>query len=323
MIVFTGGGTGGHLRIIDSVCEYVEDRVYIGSIHGQDRAWFSEDTRFKSVYFLKTTGVVNKKGFAKFKALWLLLKAVIKALSIVRKSDGVFSVGGFSAAPAALAAIVLRKPLYIHEQNSIEGKLNTLLKPFATHYFTSFGQGRVDYPVKEEFFQHFRKRKEVKTIIFLGGSQGAHAVNAIALKVASSYPFKIIHQCGEKDYTWLHKEYMKMGTCVDLFCFSDDVAKKMEEADFAVARAGASTLWELCANGLPTLFIPYPHAAQNHQYYNAKFLVDQEAAWVMSQEEFDLIFFEDIDKKIDGVSEKLQKQLNVDGAKQIASYLTR
>lgn len=190
----------------------------------------------------------------------------------------VISVGGFSAAPATFAAITsFGCKLYIHEQNSVMGKLNEITSKFASKLFSSFdSKSEVkDYPVSEEFFDNARIRDELKSIIFLGGSQGAKAINDFAIKVApklKSLGLKIIHQTGKNDYERVKEQYDKLKIEVDVFAFSKDISQKMSEADFAVSRAGASTLWELCANSLPTLFVPYPYAAKDHQYTNAKFI---------------------------------------------------
>ena len=108
-IIFTGGGTGGHLVIALSLAEAAKARghrvVFIGSTSGQDRQWFGESTLFEATHFLETTGVVNKRGFAKLGALWKILKAVAASKEVIAdfNADAVVSVGGFSAAPAALA----------------------------------------------------------------------------------------------------------------------------------------------------------------------------------------------------------------------------
>jgi UDP-N-acetylglucosamine--N-acetylmuramyl-(pentapeptide) pyrophosphoryl-undecaprenol N-acetylglucosamine transferase len=322
MIVFTGGGTGGHLRIVDSIANYIDEKIYIGSTSGQDKEWFANDTRFSQTVFLETTGVVNKKGFAKVRALWLQFIAVLQAVQYVKKSSGVFCVGGFSAAPAAIAAIVCFKPLYIHEQNSVTGKLNKILRPFSKKFFESFGKNRTSYPVKDIFFETARQRESLQTVIFLGGSQGARAINDIAFEVAKRYNYKIIHQCGQKDYERLKAAYEKIGREVELFTFSKQLHEKMREADLAVARAGASTLWELCANRLPTLFIPFPYAASNHQYFNAKTIVDMDAAWMVEEKDFDMKIFESIDAAaLTSKSKKLFGVIDQGGAKAIAQSI--
>ena len=144
------------------------------------------------------------------------------------------------------------------------------------------------YPVKEEFFASSRVRQKLETIIFLGGSQGAKAINDLALHVSpvlAQKGIKIIHQCGEREYDRVRSEYEKMGIEAELYSFTKEMASLVSRADLAVSRAGASTLWELCANGLPAFFVPYPHAAGDHQFYNARFIVQEEMGWCERESE--------------------------------------
>ncbi len=289
-ICITGGGTGGHLVIAEALAEAVaqqgHEAIFIGSTSGQDKKYFESHSTFSHVYFLETTGVVNKKGIGKLKALWLVLKAFFASRKIVKKHNiqATYSVGGFSAAPASFATLSLFKPLFIHEQNAVDGKLNSILKPFAKRFISAYDKNSPikGYPVKDEFFKSARVRSDIKTIIFLGGSQGAKAINNLALSVAKELQnlgIKIIHQAGESDFERVKREYEEIHVEVELYAFTKEMSTLMPKADLAVSRAGASTLWELCANGLPALFIPFPHAAADHQYYNAKFIVDNNLGW--------------------------------------------
>ncbi|NEW60665.1 undecaprenyldiphospho-muramoylpentapeptide beta-N-acetylglucosaminyltransferase [Sulfurovum sp. bin170] len=330
-IVMTGGGTGGHLAIIKAVKEELEGEnlIYIGSTKGQDRAWFGEDKQFKSVHFLDTQGVVNQGVLGKFKSLYMLIKATIEARKILKKVNAkvVFCVGGFSAAPTSFAAKMLKIPIIIHEQNAAIGSLNRLLRNHAKAFISSYEEDSPihSYPIKREFFEKSRIRKEIKTIIFLGGSQGAVAINNLALELAliiKERGIRIIHQAGENNIQEVEQSYRDMGIGAIVFGFTDRLSDYMQEADFAVARAGASTLWELSATACPTLFIPYPHAASDHQYYNAKFLEEQGVAWIMREGEIDnskllSILEEDMTKK----SSKLREMIKSDGAKKIADML--
>jgi UDP-N-acetylglucosamine--N-acetylmuramyl-(pentapeptide) pyrophosphoryl-undecaprenol N-acetylglucosamine transferase len=330
-IVMTGGGTGGHLAIIKAVKEHLpgEELIYIGSTKGQDRAWFEEDSDFVKTYFLKTEGVVNQGLIGKIKSLWKIFTSAMKVRKILRahRAHVVFSVGGFSAAPAALAAKLSGTPLVIHEQNAALGSLNKLLKPYANLFISSYlDESPVKaYPIKQEFFDNARIRKEVKTVIFLGGSQGAKAINDLALDLApvlKERGIKIIHQAGQRNIDEVKAQYDAAGIEAEVFGFTNKMAAYMKEADLAIARSGASTLWELSATGLPTLFIPYPHAASDHQYYNAKFLVDKDLAWLMREEEIDRdkllrVLDEDMESKSKGLIEMIEK----DGSEQIAKML--
>lgn len=332
-IIMTGGGTGGHLAIIKAVKEHLKEceLVYVGSIKGQDKQWFENDDDFAYTYFFETRGVVNQGALGKVKSLLMMAKAMFKSIKIIRKHKAsvVFSVGGFSAAPMAFAAKLTGTPLVIHEQNAALGSLNKLLKPYATHFISSYlDESPIKaYPIKEVFFDNAHIRKEVKTIIFLGGSQGARAINALALEMAPKLKEKnirIIHQAGVNNVDEVKKAYEALGIEAEVFGFTIKLADYMNEADFACARSGASTLWELCATALPALYIPYPYAASDHQYYNAQFLVEKNLAWVMRENEIDapkaLTFMEeDLEEKSQGLMAIIEK----DGSKKIAELLTQ
>jgi UDP-N-acetylglucosamine--N-acetylmuramyl-(pentapeptide) pyrophosphoryl-undecaprenol N-acetylglucosamine transferase len=326
MIAITGGGTGGHLVIAKSIKEELNKRgikpIFIGSTYGQDKVWFEFDEGWEEKYFFDTSGVVNKKGIKKLLSLNNIIKHSFETKKIFKKHNisKVFSVGGYSAAPASFGAILFNKPLFIHEQNAYMGKLNKLLKPFAKRVFNTFLYND-PYPVREEFFKKARIREKLETIIFLGGSQGAKAINDFAMKVAKTKKYKIIHQTGKLDYERCKKFYKEQSD-VEYFAFSDKLVDKISKADFAISRAGASTLFELSANQIPTLFVPYPYAAGNHQYYNAKFLADKNLAFLRLQNELDLSVFEEI-QNIDIISKKL-KEINLpNGAKFIVDEILK
>ena len=307
--VFTGGGTGGHLVIALSLAQEASVRghkvIFIGSMSGQDRQWFENSTVFEESYFLNTTGVVNKKGFAKLGAMWKILKAVIESRRLIKRlhADAVVSVGGFSAAPAAIAALTLKCPLYIHEQNAITGKLNALLRPYAAGYFSSYetGEGHCDYPVNELYFQQARIRTEVKTIIFLGGSQGAKFINDLALEIApwlNEKGISILHQCGAVEEERVRAAYRELGINAEVYGFTTQIAQLIEQCDFAVSRSGASTLWELCAARVPAFYIPFPYAAADHQFHNARYVMEHNVGWC--------------ERQVSGIISKLKEAISSD-----------
>lgn len=312
--------------------------VYVGSVSGQDKQWFEidsplgdslsnttnarildsrknakvdrENTKathsskksiFSATYFLPTSGVVNKRGIAKILSLLHHLKSLKTIRAIFAKHDikAVISVGGFSAAPASIGAIVFGKPLFIHEQNAIKGRLNGLLSPFARRVFSSFGKNRVPYPIKSQAKQKARVRTEIKTIAFIGGSQGARTINHLAISLAPtllSLGFRIIHQCGQNELESTKAKYAEIGidTCtqkeahsnvdnkkLELFGFSTDILSHLESADICIGRAGASSVWENAALGLPMIYVPYPYAASNHQVHNAEFFASKGLGFVL------------------------------------------
>ncbi|RBQ30829.1 UDP-N-acetylglucosamine--N-acetylmuramyl-(pentapeptide) pyrophosphoryl-undecaprenol N-acetylglucosamine transferase [Arcobacter sp. FW59] len=329
-IVVTGGGTGGHLKVADAFIEELINRdfnvIFIGSTKGQDKAWFENDKRLSETFFLDTSGVVNKKGLSKILSLTNMFSKSLECLKIYNKFKvkKVISVGGFSAAPASFAAIFKRNcSFFIHEQNSKMGKLNQITSKFARQIYSSFLENSKvkDYPVDLKFFENSRIRKEIKTIAFFGGSQGAIAINNFALKVApklNEMGIKIIHQTGKNDFERVKDFYQQNSINADVFDFTKDIMSKMNEADFCVSRAGASTLFELCANNLPTFFVPFKYAAANHQYFNAKELFDKKLCFLQIEDELDEnYFFSCLNSDIEKISTGLKDIIKPNAIKNI------
>ncbi len=334
MIVLTGGGTGGHLSIVKSLKEELNKRgikpVFIGSINGQDREWFLKDDGFSARYFFDTKGVVNKSKIGKLLSLANIFLYSLKCYFIFKKIgiDKVVSVGGYSAAPASFGAVLFKKELFIHEQNAIIGTLNKKLLPYSKAIFSSYIKESPvkDYPVREDFFKFSREREELRRVIFLGGSQGASFINSLAKELAPALlkeGIEVIHQCGKKEFNDIKSFYLEKGASVELYDFIEDMPKVLHRADLAISRSGASTLWELCANKLPAIFIPYPHAAGNHQYHNAKFLEEKKLAYLLPQK---IATKDEIIKIINHIdplyiSSNLSKTIKPNGAKKIIDYI--
>jgi UDP-N-acetylglucosamine--N-acetylmuramyl-(pentapeptide) pyrophosphoryl-undecaprenol N-acetylglucosamine transferase len=297
-IVVTGGGTGGHLAVARSFIDELYERgykvIFIGSTKGADRDWFANYEKIELKYFLETKGVVNQNFLGKFASLFKIIKEAFFCKNIMQQYGvkKVISVGGFSAASASFGAIIGGLELFIHEQNSVMGNLNKITSKFAKEVFSSYdlNSSIKDYPINQKFFDFQRVRKEIKTIIFLGGSQGATAINNFAMEIAPTLQAKniqIIHQTGKNDLEKCKLFYKESGIDATVFDFDKNILEYMDKADFAVSRSGASSLWELCALGIPTLFIPYPYASLNHQYYNAKFLLESNLCLLRLQNQLD------------------------------------
>ncbi len=334
MIAITGGGTGGHLSIAKALKEELNKRgikpIFIGSTNGQDRAWFKKEEGFSAKYFFDTKGVVNQNKLGKIISLSKIALYSLKCFFIFKKHSvkKVISVGGYSAAAASFGAIIFKKELFIHEQNAKTGSLNAKLKPYAKAFFSSYDDNSPvkDYPVREDFFTTRRVREDLNTIIFLGGSQGAHFINNLAKNMAK--PLKnrgihIIHQCGKKEYDELKKFYQEENLDIELYGFIDNMPQVLNRADLAISRSGASTLWELCANALPAIFIPYPYAAGDHQYYNAKFLQDKNLTKIYREKEVDinnlLNYITSI--KLNKISKNLINTIDKNATKKIINYI--
>ncbi len=350
-IAITGGGTGGHLSIAKALGQECRNKgiktLYIGGTRGQDKQWFESDKQtFDSMLFLESMPVVNQNTFGKCKALLQNIKESFKAKSEMKKcgAKACISVGGFSAATGSFGAIFCGIPLFIHEQNACMGSLNKLLKPFAKKFFSSFefpDASITPYPVNKEFFEKQRIRTQVEVIAFIGGSQGAKAINEFALKIAPNLKNKnirILHQAGKNEYKNIKQDYIEMGFCIAdslddikqnkadvfVFDFSKQMVDIMQMSDFCISRSGASSLWESVSNGLPSLFIPYPYAAKNHQHFNAKCLSDKNMALLYNQEEITKIMQDTtkintlldtiLDIELDKLSTKLLQESKQNGA---------
>lgn len=330
-IALTGGGTGGHLVIAQALKEAALQRglevYYFGSTYGQDRSWFEKDSDFTKSYFFNTSGVVNKGKIGRVWALLGIALAFFKARKLLKKHqiEALVSVGGYSAAPASFAATTLKIPFYIHEQNATMGKLNKILKPKASKLFSSYYENPVSYPVRDIFFEHKRQRDAVKRVIFLGGSQGAKSINDLAISLAPALQAKgiaITHQSGKADYERVKEAYEALGIKVELFDFTTKIAEYLQQADLAVCRAGAGTVWELTAMQMPAIFIPYPYAAGDHQAANAQSHVDHEASWMMREDAIDEAkILEIIESGVGLQSQRLATLLKPHGALEIIDII--
>ncbi|NDE93321.1 MAG: undecaprenyldiphospho-muramoylpentapeptide beta-N-acetylglucosaminyltransferase, partial [Betaproteobacteria bacterium] len=222
------------------------------------------------------------------------------------KPNVVLGMGGYVAFPGGMMASLLGRPLLIHEQNSVAGLTNRVLAKLADQVFEafpgSFGPTQanrvmwVGNPVREVILdlpppdQRYRQRQGPLRLLVLGGSLGAQAINellpkALALISRANRP-SVLHQAGEKHLEALQKAYQQVDVAAQLEAFIGDMAQAYAEADLVIARAGAMTVSEVAAAGVAALFIPFPHAVDDHQTGNAQFLVQAQAAWCFQQDRF-------------------------------------
>jgi UDP-N-acetylglucosamine--N-acetylmuramyl-(pentapeptide) pyrophosphoryl-undecaprenol N-acetylglucosamine transferase len=333
MIVLTGGGTGGHLEVARLLREAFRGRgiapIFIGSARGQDRRWFGSDDGFAARYFLDTRGVMDRGLAGRAASLGLIARATGTAFGILRRhgASAVVNVGSYAAAPASLAAALRRLPLFIHEPSAVTSPLTRLLSPCCAGTFSSYGEASAvaDFPVDRAFFDLARPRTRVGRILFLGGSQGAQFINDFALTVAPTLRrmgVAISHQTGEMDFARVRAGYRSLGVDAEVFAFDRPMAPRIAAADLAVSRSGGGTLWQLVANGLPTLFIPFPYAARDHQYHNARFFADRRLGFVARQSEADLdLLLGVIRSDLREISLGLMSRIKPGGAARIAEYV--
>ena len=291
------GGTGGHIFPGLAVAQALREagwRVHwLGAPGGMEaRLVPPQGFAFEAVEF---GGVRGKKLSTMALAPLRLARAVAQSVRVLRRvrPNVLIGMGGYISVPAGLAGAAMGTPLLLHEQNSVPGLANRVLARFARRVFTK-GEW-VGNPLRAVFGQQaeprerFAARSGVLRLLVVGGSLGAQALNelvpqALALIDEAQRP-QVIHQSGEKQLDALRAAYQSAGVQGELVPFIDDMASALAQADLVICRAGASTISEIAAVGAAALFVPFPHAVDDHQSVNARFLSEQGAAWLMQQKD--------------------------------------
>lgn len=306
-LIITGGGTGGHLFPAVAVARGIQRRcdgstiLFIGTGRVMDNrvldglGFERESLHFSGVKGLGVMGALRS-------AVQMPL-AVYRAGKIISRfrPDLVFGVGGYVTGPVLVAAKLLQVPICIHEQNSVPGLANRLAGKIAdrvyislpcSHAFAEKKTVLTGNPVREEILAAAKKKRAVAgdsfTLLILGGSQGAHRVNELVLEAVAELlvrrqQFKIVHQTGKADHELVRAGYDKLGIQAEVADFFPDMIRLYRKADIVISRAGATTLAELAVMGLPTLLIPFPYAADDHQKKNGVCYVDSGGARMWSE----------------------------------------
>lgn len=303
-LMVMAGGTGGHIFPGVAVAETLRAKgwriVWMGNPDGMEarivppRGYETAWVRF---------GALRGKGLLRKLMLPLnLLSGFGQALGVLRrvKPDVVLGMGGYITFPGGMMAALLGRPLVLHEQNSVAGLANRVLAGVADRVLSGFpavlkDANWVGNPVREEIAavappaERFSMRSGPLRVLVVGGSLGAAVLNdtvpqALARLPADSRPI-VVHQAGEKQLDSLRAAYASAGVEGDLRPFIDDMASAYAEADLVICRAGALTVAELAAVGAASLLVPFPHAVDDHQTGNARFLAERDAAWLLPQTE--------------------------------------
>ena len=313
-VVITTGGTGGHIFPALAVAEEIRKRypqaevLFLGGLYGPEARLASEaGLRFEG---LPVRGVLGRgvKGVA---ALLAMTRSFFRAYGLIRSfaPDLVMGFGGYASFPGLLAARLSSPRTAIHEQNAFPGMVNRVLgrrvdavfltMPDASGCFPADTCQLVGNPVRESIARLHRNyvnegRPEwdggPRRLLVLGGSQGARALNeamVAGLPLLLAEGVDILHQTGKQDYERVAAAYQAAGMDkARVEPFIDDMAAAYDWADLVLSRAGASTLAEICATGLPSVLVPFPQAIKDHQTYNAAFLQEKGAALLMDQSDF-------------------------------------
>lgn len=303
-ILIMAGGTGGHVFPGLAVADEMRGRgwnvVWMGARGGMEARLVP--ARGYPVEWIRAAALRGKGLAAKLLLpLNLLIGFWQSARAIFRiRPDVVLGMGGYVAFPGGMMASLFARPLAVHEQNAIAGLTNRVLAGVAEKVMEAFpgalkGAEWTGNPVRAEIAAipqpaaRYAGRGGPLRILVVGGSLGAQALNeavpkALAL-IAQDVRPSVFHQAGEKHLEALKNNYQSAGIHGELVAFIDDMARRYAEADLVICRAGAMTVAELSAGGMASVLVPFPHAVDDHQTANARFLADKGAALLISQKE--------------------------------------
>jgi len=307
-LLIAGGGTGGHVFPGIALAEEVvtrhpkNDVVFVGTARGLEASLVP--IAGYPIELIDVRGLKGKGLRGVLSGLFRLPRAFVQSWRILRKwkPDAVVGVGGYASGPVVLAARLMDIPTAVQEQNAVAGLTNRLLGMVVEVAFTAFPEAERHFPARkvqhlgspirrqllENYMRPISKRDDQLRVLVFGGSQGAHSLN---MRVIEALPFladlkdrvSFAHQTGARDREQVEKGYAAVGFAPDVREFITDMSAAYSGTDLVVCRAGATTLAELTVCKKPSILVPFPAAADNHQVVNAQSLVDAGAA-VMIEE---------------------------------------
>ena len=314
-VVFAGGGTGGHVYPAIAMYEGLLARggtveaLFVGVKGGMESQLLAK--RNVRLVLLPGRGVRGASLWGKLMAPLELARGVFAAVGVLRafRPDVVVGTGGYASVSAVLAAVILRRPRILQEQNSVPGLANRLLARFADVMLLSYEESRSRLPrgvrtvvignplrIAPGKAREAREAREAgaralgldpsrHTVLVIGGSRGAHSLNVAASsaveRLLGETGLQWILLTGERDCDEMRGRFAPHGDRVVVRAYLEDVQHAYGVADVAVARAGASAVFELAAFGIPSIFVPYPYAADGHQRLNVEPLRRQGGAVVI------------------------------------------
>ncbi|NMF87492.1 undecaprenyldiphospho-muramoylpentapeptide beta-N-acetylglucosaminyltransferase [Aromatoleum petrolei] len=303
-LLVMAGGTGGHIFPGIAVAEVLRARgwriVWMGNPDGMEARIVPErgyETAWVRFTALRGKGIVRKLllPLNLLRGFWQALRALGRI-----RPDVVLGMGGYVTFPGGMMAALTGRPLVLHEQNSVAGLANRVLAGVADRVLSGFPKvlkkaAWIGNPVRADIgtiappAERFAGRSGALRVLVVGGSLGASVLNetvpqALARMKPAERPI-VTHQAGTKQIDALRSAYAAAGVEGELLPFIEDMATKYAGADLVICRAGALTVAELAAAGAASLLVPFPHAVDDHQTGNARFLADQGAAYLLPQTE--------------------------------------
>lgn len=304
-VLIMAGGTGGHvfpaLAVADELRRRAVDVSWLGTRQGLE-ARVVPAANF-DIDWIDVRGVRGKGLWSRLTAVLGLVRAVSQALRVVarRRPAVVLGMGGFASGPGGLAAWILRRPLVVHEQNSVAGLTNRILARLANRVLCAFpgafpGALRAEVvgnPLRTGFIEATGNAAKIDAterpprVLVVGGSLGALALNKTVPAALAELPEakrpNTWHQCGERHLDVTRSAYADAAVDARVEPFIDDMAAAYRWADLVICRAGALTVSEIAASGVAAVFVPYPFAVDDHQTGNARFLERAGAARVVQE----------------------------------------
>ncbi|SHA26959.1 UDP-N-acetylglucosamine--N-acetylmuramyl-(pentapeptide) pyrophosphoryl-undecaprenol N-acetylglucosamine transferase [Bathymodiolus thermophilus thioautotrophic gill symbiont] len=331
-ILIMAGGTGGHifpaLAIAKALKSHSVNVEWLGSKHGMENTLVPKHNI--KLHSVNAVGLRGKSALTLIKAPFSLSLAVLQTLRVFFKvkPSAVLGMGGFASGIGGLVAWVLRIPLIIHEQNSIPGTTNKMLSRIATQTFQAF-DGAFDNAIttgNPVLFKPKENRNNHKklNLLIVGGSLGSKPINDIVSQL--NIDIEIWHQTGKQHLDNVKAQYANKNAKITAFI--DDMADAYAWADVVLCRAGAMTVSELMLSAKPSILIPLPHAIDNHQFYNAKILADNNAGILIEQKALNIELLTSTltafnTEKLNVMSKNAKKLAKPNAAKVIGSYLYR
>jgi len=301
--VMAGGGTGGHvipaIAVARELARAGHEPLFVGTERGAEgRLVPAAGFRLEKI---RVGGIKNLGIMTKLTSLWRLAAETVGQWRRFGhwKPAAVFSMGGYVAGPPVLAALMHGVPVVVMEPNAVPGAANRWIAPWVRRALISFEETRryfptdrvelTGLPVREEFFSLPAKQPSAEfTVLITGGSQGSRTLNEAAraswpLFRASGTPVRFIHQTGDATHSQLAQEFAASGLKGEIVPFINDMPAAFAQADLIVCRSGAGAVSELAAAGKPSILVPFPFAADDHQTKNAEVL-ERAGAGILSSD---------------------------------------
>jgi UDP-N-acetylglucosamine--N-acetylmuramyl-(pentapeptide) pyrophosphoryl-undecaprenol N-acetylglucosamine transferase len=298
-ILIAGGGTGGHAIPALCVADDLKDKGAVVEFVGSETG-IEKDLVPRAGYALHALPLTGLAGgpIARARASLLFLGALARCWRLMRKfrPAAVLGVGGYASAPAVVAANALRIPTFLHEQNSVPGRVNRIASRFTTETLVTFpaaeeylkGAAWVGMPTRKEFFGASREAAlryldlEPPVVLIFGGSGGALTINLAAVEAfRTPTPYTVVQISGHRDFARLSTDNPRH----KIIEYADDIWRYLAAADVVVSRAGAGSLFDTAAVGRAAILVPFPYATGDHQLHNARFFTGKGAAELLPDSE--------------------------------------